>query len=320
MIRMFRAHPGLLIRSLPGALLAVAIKAGLQALDWQPLEFSPLLTGVIAAEVFIIGFLLSGTTADFKEAEHLPAEIAASLETMADEFLIASADLQLPEARTGLQQLARIAKAIRSWLAADHGFDDVLTEIRALNGPVRSIEPKTQAGAATRIKSEQASIRLKVLRIDTLRRTSFVSSAYLIGEVTGVLLVVVLLLTDVGANVPTLTVVGLISFLLFYLFVLIRDLDNPFKYPNGRPGPADVPVDVLERAEDRFRALLSSEPVTPAPIVVETETPAAPIVMETETPAEPATAPRKVLKTAAPRKTVKARTPRKALKTEKADD
>jgi hypothetical protein len=269
MIRVFRGHPGLLIRALPGALLVVAVKAGLEALDWQPLEFSPLLTGVIAAEVFIIGFLLSGTTADFKEAEHLPAEIAASLETMADEFLIASADLSLPEARTGLHQLAEIALAIRRWLAADHGFDDVLTEIRALNGSVRAIEPKTQVGAATRLKGEQAAVRSKVLRIDTLRRTSFVSSGYLIGEVTGALLVLVLLLTDVGANAPTLAVIGLISFLLFYLFVLIRDLDNPFEYPNGKPGPADVPVDVLERAEDRFRALLASAPVQS--IALETE-------------------------------------------------
>jgi DNA-binding FrmR family transcriptional regulator len=268
MFHVFRGHPGLLVRALPGALVAVAVKAVFQAVDWQPLQFSPLLTGVIAAEVFIIGFLLSGTTTDFKEAEHLPGDIAASLETMADEFLIASADLQLSESRSGLDQLAGIARAIRSWLAADHGLDDVLTEIRALNGAIRSIEPKTQAGAATRIKTEQAAVRARVLRMDTLRRTSFVSSAYLIGEVTGVLLVVVLLLTNVGANVPTLAVVGLISFLLFYLFVLIRDLDNPFKYPNGKQGPADVPVDILERTEDRFRALLASEPAAPPPVTV----------------------------------------------------
>lgn len=265
---MFRGHPGLLIRSLPAALVAVGLKAILEAADWQPLQFSPLLTGVIAAEVFIIGFLLSGTTTDFKEAEHLPGDIAASLETMADEFLIASADLQLTNARSGLDQLAGIAKAIRSWLAADHGLDDVLTEIRALNGSIRAIEPKAQVGAVTRLKSEQAAVRARVLRIDTLRRTSFISSAYLIGEVTGVLLVGVLLLTNVGASMPTLAVVGLISFLMFYLFVLIRDLDNPFKYPNGKPGPADVPVDILERTEDRFHALLASEPAAPTPLTV----------------------------------------------------
>ena len=70
MTRVFRGHPGLLFRALPAALVAVGVKAGLEALDWHPLDFNPLLAGVIAAEVFIIGFLLSGTTSDFKEAEH----------------------------------------------------------------------------------------------------------------------------------------------------------------------------------------------------------------------------------------------------------
>lgn len=276
MFGLFRGHPGLVIRTLPGALLAVALKALFEAVDWQPLEFSPLLTGVIAAEVFIIGFLLSGTTTDFKEAEHLPGDITASLETMADEFLIASPDLQDPDARAGLTQLADIARLIRSWIASNHGVpSEVLVAIRALNGTIHSIEPKTQVGAVTRLKGEQSAVRARVLRIETLRGTSFVSSAYLIGEVTGTLLVVVLLLTDVGANVPTLVVVGLISFLLFYLFVLIRDLDNPFKYPGGKPGPADVPVDILERVEGRLQALLTSHPVE-APTVTVPE-PAAPV-------------------------------------------
>jgi len=48
------------------------------------LELSPQLTGLIAAEVFIVGFMLAGTTGDFKEAECLPGELAASLEIVAD--------------------------------------------------------------------------------------------------------------------------------------------------------------------------------------------------------------------------------------------
>jgi hypothetical protein len=36
------------------------------------LELSPLLTGVIAAEVFIVGFMLSGTAGDFKEPNAFP--------------------------------------------------------------------------------------------------------------------------------------------------------------------------------------------------------------------------------------------------------
>ena len=48
---------------------------------------------------------------------------------------------------------------------------------------------------------------------------------------------------------------------------LIRDLDNPFEYENGKPGAADVNLEVLERNEDRLRALLGTLDATPAPAV-----------------------------------------------------
>ena len=64
----------------------------------------------------------------------------------------------------------------------------------------------------------------------------------------------------VFASVLSLVIllVGLISYLLIYLVSLIRDLDNPFEYSDGQPGAADVSLDVLERNEDRLRALLAS--------------------------------------------------------------
>ena len=76
----------------------------------------------------------------------------------------------------------------------------------------------------------------------------------------------VLVLTDLGSDgdstvsqvVTQLVLVGLISYLLIYLVSLIRDLDNPFEYKDGKPGAADVSLDVLERNEDRLRALLGS--------------------------------------------------------------
>ena len=93
-----------------------------------------------------------------------------------------------------------------------------------------------------------------------MRRTSYVAAGYLIAEVTAVLLMFVLVVTDLGATTrrPTAVLVGLISYLLIYLVSLIRDLDNPFEYQDGKPGAADVNLEVLERNEDRLRALLAS--------------------------------------------------------------
>ncbi len=261
---LFRGNPRLLIGALPFAAAVVLLKVLAHATGAEVLNLSPLLAGAIAAEVFILGFLLAGTAGDFKEAERLPGEIAASLETMADECLITYEDLKLPEARAGLAQLIEISTSIRMWLMQDRGFDDVMSDIRALNGPFRVMAPVIQAGFTTRLKVEQAAVRKTVLRMDTMRRTSYVAAGYLIAEVTAVLLSVVMVLTDLVDVAPTLCLVGLISYLLFYLVGLIRDLDNPFEYRNGQPGAADVNLEVLERNEDRLRALLGA--LDPAPV------------------------------------------------------
>jgi hypothetical protein len=275
---LFRGNPRLLIAAAPWVLVVLAIKLVIEVTDSHMFQLSPLLAGAIGAEVFILGFLLNGTAGDFKEAEKLPGEVAAALETIADECLITDKEFRLPEARTALEQLIEISRSVRLWLVHDRGLDDVLADIRALNEPYRVFAPVIQAGFTTRLKSEQSNVRKTVLRMDTMRRTSYVAAGYLIAEVTALLLMFVLVVTELGAEdshefqevVTQLVLVGLISYLLIYLVSLIRDLDNPFEYKDGKPGAADVNLEVLERNEDRLRALLAgieapTAPGTPAP-------------------------------------------------------
>jgi predicted membrane chloride channel (bestrophin family) len=268
-----RGNPRLLIAAAPWVLVVLAFKLLVELTDSHVFQLSPLLAGAIGAEVFILGFLLNGTAGDFKEAEKLPGEVAASLETIADECLITHEELKLPEASAALRQLVEISRSVRMWLIHDRGMDDVLADIRALNGPYRVFAPAIQAGFTTRLKSEQSAIRKTVLRMDTMRRTSYVAAGYLIAEVTALLLMFVLVVTELGEEghefkevLTQLVLVGLISYLLIYLVSLIRDLDNPFEYKDGKPGAADVNLEVLERNEDRLRALLAAiESSAPAP-------------------------------------------------------
>ena len=276
---MFRGNPRLLVATLPWVVAVVVIKLVVEIAGWHVFDPSPLLAGAIGAEVFILGFLLSGTAGDFKEAERLPGELAASLETIADECVITDQEFHLPEARTALQVLVEISRSVRMWLIHDRGLEDVLADIRALNEPYRVFAPVIQAGFTTRLKTEQANLRKTVLRMDTMRRTSYVAAGYLIAELTAVMLIVVLLVTNLPGSddvtfsgvAPSVFLVGLITSLLIYLVSLIRDLDNPFEYHDGKPGAADVNLEVLERNEDRLRALLAGLEGQPAAPVTGTE-------------------------------------------------
>jgi hypothetical protein len=256
--RLFTGNKDLLVQALPWALLVVLLKLGADLLDLNGFQLSPLLTGAVAAEVFIIGFLLTGTASDFKEAERLPGEIVSSLETIADECLIIREELRLPEAQMCLADLVALGRSIREWLVRNRGFDEVMADLRQLNGYFMVFAPAIQAGFTGRLKSEQATIRRLVIRMDTMRRTSYVSAGYLIAEVFAVLLVLVMLVTDLGPLGPTLALVGLVSYLLIYMLGLIRDLDDPFEYRDGVPGAADVSLEVMLRHEDRMRLLLAA--------------------------------------------------------------
>ncbi len=258
MTKFLRGNPRLLIRALPVAFGMIVLKWLYDGSSAKHLELSPLLTGVIAAEVFVVGFMLHGTAADFKEAERLPGELAASLEAVADECLIIDAELKLPEARQCVAQLVEIGHSVRIWLLQNKGFDDVMADLRALNPLFMVFAPKIQAGFTTRLKSEQATMRKLVIRMDTMRRTSYVSAGYLIAEVTALVILVLLLITKIGEVTPTVLVVGVISYLLFYVLALIRDLDNPFEYYGEKPGAADVNLEVLEHSEDRLRGLFAT--------------------------------------------------------------
>jgi predicted membrane chloride channel (bestrophin family) len=260
--KFFRGNPRLLLQALPVALAVILLKWLYDASPLPHLELSPLLTGVVAAEVFLIGFMLSGTAGDFKEAERLPGELAASLETVADECLIMDAELNLPEARQCVAQLITIAESVRMWLLHDDGFDQVMANLRALNPLFIVFAPAIQAGFTSRLKGEQATMRRLIIRMDTMRRTSYVSAGYLIAEVTALAVLVLLLITNLGPIEPTVLVVGVISYLLVYLLALLRDLDNPFEYHNGKPGAADVDLGVLEVSEDRLRSCIATMEAT----------------------------------------------------------
>src|ERR1700712_1497500 len=80
--------PHLIALTLPVVAAVVGTKAILQGTGTHPLDLNPLLSGLIAAIIFMLGFLLSGTIADYKESERLPGELACSLEAIADECLI----------------------------------------------------------------------------------------------------------------------------------------------------------------------------------------------------------------------------------------
>ena len=115
-----------------------------------------------------------------------------------------------------------------------------------------------QANFIIKMKNEQNALRKMVLRIDTIRDTSFTGSAYAIVEAMGFLTVLGLLLIKIEPFYASVFLTLLISFLILYMIFLIRDLDNPFDYSGKGEGGTEISLKPLHDLEDEIGVWLLS--------------------------------------------------------------
>lgn len=229
-----------------GAVVAVAIGAKLVVhyLGWEVISLNALFTGIIAANVFLMGFLLSGVLSDYKESERLPGELSACLENMAQEVL--GIGITKPEANVApcLTRLSQLTNDIHGYFYKKVTIADLLEGVNALTPQFETMQPWTQGTFIARLKQEQSNLRRTLIRINIIRETSFVSTGYLLADMITVLLCVGLVLTSVDPFYESLFFSGVISYLMVFLLLLIRDLDNPFGYYDAGSS-ADVTLQPL---------------------------------------------------------------------------
>ncbi len=241
---------------LPLAAIAVAAKFVMHSLGWEVISLSPLFSGLLAATVFLLGFLISGVLTDYKESEKLPGEIAVSLEAIADEATIIYSSKKAQPAADLLAHLTELADMIREWLYGRASSEGMMEKVTGLNRHFLAFEPLTVPPFIVRMKQEQSSLRRVLTRIRMIRDTSFVSSGYTIAEITSTLLIIGFILARIDPFHESLFFVGMITFLLTYMLALIRDLDDPFEYGPGSGGTDEISLAPIEDASMRIRRRL----------------------------------------------------------------
>jgi predicted membrane chloride channel (bestrophin family) len=220
----------LLLRVAAIVAIVVGAKLLVHFLGWEILSINPLFSGIVAANVFLMGFLLSGVLSDFKEGERLPGELSASLENLAQE--VCGIRMVKPEANVGpcLVLLSQLSQDILSWFHKKHRTSELMDHLNGLTSQFAAMEQWTQATLVARLKQEQSNLRRTLIRIHTIRETSFISSGYLLADLITGLLCTGLVFAKIEPFYESLFFVIVIAYLMIYLLMLIRDLDNPFGY------------------------------------------------------------------------------------------
>ena len=244
----------LLWAALGAAAAVVVLKWFAHTAGWEFISVNPLFSGIVAADVFLMGFLLSGVWSDYKESEKLPGELASSIEALIDEAISIRDRKDSAMGSTLLSALYQLSHTIELWFRGKENTNQLMEQLAHVNELFFGLDSLIPANYVVRMKQEHAQIRRVIRRIRTIRATQFVPAGYLIAQTTTTLLLIGLILAKIEPFYESVFFVGVIAFLVTFMILLIQDLDNPFKYKSAGL-TEDVSLYPVQEVTDRLRKL-----------------------------------------------------------------
>ena len=238
--------------TIPFVIGIIVCKFAVHSFGYEFLTLNSLFTAIISANIFLIGFLISGTLVDYKESEKLPGDLSASLEAMADEGLIIHKSKKSPEAREYLRKVSSFNTALLDWFYKKERTTELMRKLLSFNDDFLQFESQTQANFIVRLKQEQNSIRRMINRIHTIRETSFLATGYAIAEIITAVLVTGLVFIKMDPFYESIFFVSFVSFILIYMISFIKDLDNPFGYTDEDNRVEEVSLKPLLDSQKRL--------------------------------------------------------------------
>ncbi|PKN69171.1 MAG: hypothetical protein CVU54_11730 [Deltaproteobacteria bacterium HGW-Deltaproteobacteria-12] len=247
----------LVIKLLPILLGFMFLKWVIHFYDLEFLTMNALFSSLIAGTVFLIGFLISGVLSDYKESEKIPGEIAACLDTLSDDALSVHYKKKDERVNQWLEHVLQTQNLIMDWLYSRVPFSMLLEHVENYSEHFSQLEDLIPANYIVRLKQEQSCLRKMLIRIQVIRDTSFVPSAYAIVESLAVLISIGLLLVEIEPFYESLFFLGFVVFLVLYMMFLIRDLDNPFEYSEHGETPGEIALQPMHEVKYRLKNKIS---------------------------------------------------------------
>lgn len=223
---------------MPLIILVAILKFISHSFGFEIMELNALFTSLVAGTIFLIGFLISGVLSDYKESEKLPSQLSASLKTLYDDSYTILKGKNSEIADRFIEFQKSFTHSLIDWFHKKERTKSILNKISMMNDFLIGLDKEgIQANYIIKLKNEQNNLRQIVLRIDTIRDTEFIGSAYAIVEAMGFLTGLGLIIIKIEPFYAALFITLLVTFLISYMFLLIKDLDNPFDYTaNGERG------------------------------------------------------------------------------------
>ena len=239
----------LVLRAIPVALLVLVLRYVVHnTLDLNGIVTFSDAGAVITGATIIVGLMLAGVIADYKESEKLPAVVGGSLLAL-DGLAVSGLSVKDIDGSWVRPRVAEIAETVRGWL---HGrvSDEQMWAAQATIAPL--IVDAEKAGVPShyvgRLLVSSSELSNALSRIQTIRNTSFIRAGYVLMVLLVFIVLALLVIIDFTSPIMRWVVPGVLALAYTYLILLVRDIDNPF---SGAAcvdlTPVDVAADALSR-------------------------------------------------------------------------
>ncbi len=247
----------LLFSVLPVVIVAALFKTGIHFMDWEliPNNMSSFFPSILTGIIFLLGFLLAGVVADFKESEKIPNEIAGSLFALYQETDYLWKTSGLKSAESMMIKIKNFIPTLKN--------DFFLQENDKLNQLIESFSTDIinlgKEGAAPnyvmRLKTEVAALKKMVNRIYVIKNTDFIPSVFISIRTIAVLFLMAYCMLKVEPWWGGMIIISIFSFVIFSILFLIKDMEDPFEYDESWEVKSDeISLGVLDNLQKEMEA------------------------------------------------------------------
>jgi|SRR5579872_1584908 len=227
----------LFLRVLPVVVALALLKVGVRALGLEFMPLDSLAPSLIAGSIFLIGFLLTQVLADYREAEHVPAEIRTALEAIHDDvlnFAITAPGVDMAGLRVAL---TRIVEAFETGLGVKAAHSDLgpavarVDELSPIFTRLQALELSERY--VVRLKSAQDTLRRCLFRVAYMQKMQFAPSVHVLVETLVLASLFVLVFLRTNGPWESVLILIFVGYMFVYSLFLIGHLDQPFRQGEG---------------------------------------------------------------------------------------
>lgn len=240
------------IKTLIITAVIIGVKYLFHYFDIEVIVLGSLHSSAISGVIFVIGFILSSTLSDYKEAERIPAEIAATIEDMNEDVMSIKQNYAKFDLKTYQGQLRKVAAAFAGDLRNSKS-DKAKTQLYKLGELHARMESGgVPANFIVKLKQQQATLVRHLFRVNYIQRITFIPSATVLAWSIVVLTVLLLLFTEVEPFFGGVVLTGVITFILVYVSQLIMVIRTPF-HDEGKTRD-DVSLFLIDRTINHLKS------------------------------------------------------------------